>query len=70
MADQTFPPVHTTTTTVTSTNTSVRTDLRYDPMYVRTLHGTLKCVQIVSKIEEFYFKFHSYIVVLFLPAVN
>lgn len=46
MADQGFPGQHTTTTTVTATNTSVQTDIRFDPLYIRTLPGMLKCAQI------------------------
>lgn len=48
MADQTFPNAHTTSTTVTTSNTRVQTDIRYDPSYIRTLPGMLKCAQIVS----------------------
>lgn len=53
MADQTFPPVHTTTTTVTATSTSVQTNLRYDPMYIRTLPGTLKCAEVILDLLAF-----------------
>ncbi|OXA64018.1 CKLF-like MARVEL transmembrane domain-containing protein 4 [Folsomia candida] len=38
-----FPATHTTTTTTATT--SVVTDVRFDPSYVRTLPGTLKCAQ-------------------------
>lgn len=48
MADQGFPSQHTTTTTMTATSTSVQTDLRFDPLYLRTLPGMLKVAQIVS----------------------
>lgn len=41
-----FPSQHT-TTTVTS-NTSVQTNIRFDPKYVKTLPGILKCIQAVS----------------------
>lgn len=47
MADQGFPGQHT-TTTVTSSNTTVQTNLRYDPLYIRTIPGMLKIAQIVS----------------------
>lgn len=48
MADQGFPGQHTTTTTMTATSTTVQTDIRYDPLYLRTLPGMLKVAQIVS----------------------
>jgi hypothetical protein len=47
MADQGFPDQHT-TTTVTSSNTTVQTNIRYDPLYIRTIPGILKVAQIVS----------------------
>lgn len=47
MADVGFPGQHTTTTTVTS-STTVQTNIRFDPLYVRTLPGILKVVQVVS----------------------
>jgi hypothetical protein len=47
MADQGFPGQHT-TTTVTSSNTTVQTNIRYDPLYIRTIPGILKIAQIVS----------------------
>lgn len=53
MADQGFPGQHTTTTTVTS-NTTVQTNIRYDPIYIKTIPGILKIVQIVS---TFYISF-------------
>lgn len=46
MADQGFPGQH--TTTVTSSNTTVQTNIRYDPLYIRTIPGMLKIAQIVS----------------------
>uniref|UniRef100_A0A1B6KCF7 MARVEL domain-containing protein n=1 Tax=Graphocephala atropunctata TaxID=36148 RepID=A0A1B6KCF7_9HEMI len=46
MADQGFPGQHTTTTTMTATSTSVQPELRYDPLYLRTLPGMLKVAQI------------------------
>jgi len=46
MADQGFPGQHTTTTTMTATSTTVQTDIRYDPLYLRTLPGMLKVAQI------------------------
>ncbi len=42
-----FPATHTTTTTTATT--SVVTDVRFDPSYVRTLPGTLKCAQMVRQ---------------------
>lgn len=50
MADPGFPPQHTTTTTVTSSSTTVQRNIRYDPLYIRTIPGILKIAQIVSKI--------------------
>lgn len=47
MTEQGFPGQHTTTTTVTSSSTTVQTDIRYDPLYFRTVPGVLKCVEIV-----------------------
>jgi hypothetical protein len=47
MADPGFPGQHTTTTTMTS-NTTIQTNTRFDPSYIRTWHGILKCAQIVS----------------------
>jgi hypothetical protein len=47
MADQGFPDQRT-TTTVTSSNTTVQTNIRYDPLYLRTIPGMLKVAQIVS----------------------
>ncbi|KAG8330392.1 CKLF-like MARVEL transmembrane domain-containing protein 4 [Homalodisca vitripennis] len=51
MADQGFPGQHTTTTTMTATSTSVQPELRYDPLYLRTLPGMLKVAQIVSTLS-------------------
>lgn len=48
MADPGFPGQHTTTTTVTTSNTNVQTNIRYDPSYIKTIPGMLKCAQIVS----------------------
>ena len=48
MADPGFPPQHTTTTTVTSSSTTVQRNIRYDPLYIRTIPGILKVAQIVS----------------------
>jgi hypothetical protein len=53
MADQGFPDQHT-TTTVTSSNTTVQTNIRYDPLYVRTIPGMLKVAQIVSHLICFH----------------
>lgn len=47
MADPGFPGQHTTTTTVQTSNTTVRTNMHFDPLYIRTLPGILKVVQIV-----------------------
>jgi hypothetical protein len=46
MEEQGFPGQH--TTTVTSSNTTVQTNIRYDPLYIRTIPGMLKVAQIVS----------------------
>lgn len=43
------------TTTVTSTETAVNTAIRWDPNYIRTIPGILKCVCVVSRIENFMF---------------
>ncbi|KAJ3654309.1 hypothetical protein Zmor_013505 [Zophobas morio] len=64
MADPGFPGQHTTTTTVTS-NTTVQTNVRYDPIYIRTLPGILKAAQIILNllgficIEVSAFSYHS-----------
>lgn len=47
MAETGFPGQHTTTTTVTS-STTVQTNIRFDPLYVKTIPGILKVVQVVS----------------------
>lgn len=47
MAEVGFPGQHTTTTTITS-STTVQTNIRFDPLYIRTLPGILKVVQVVS----------------------
>lgn len=68
MADQTFPPVHTTRTTVTSTNTAVQTNLRYDPMYLRTTPGMLKCIQIVSiykLVFQLFVKYNDFLLIYY-----
>lgn len=52
MAEQGFPNQHTTTTTVT-TNTNVQTNIRYDPSYIRTVPGILKCAQIFFNLLGF-----------------
>lgn len=46
MAEAAFPSQHTTTTVTTST--TVQTNLRYDPLYLRTVPGILKLCQVVS----------------------
>lgn len=48
MADPGFPGQHTTTTTVQTSSTTVQTTVRFDPLYIRTLPGLLKIIQIVS----------------------
>ncbi|XP_065335309.1 CKLF-like MARVEL transmembrane domain-containing protein 4 [Cloeon dipterum] len=48
-----FPGQHTTTTRVTTSNVSVQTNLRYDPLYLRTLPGLVKVVQIVCNMIGF-----------------
>jgi len=45
-----FPATHTTTTTTSMTPES---DIRFDPTYVRTLPGTLKCAQMVLNLCGF-----------------
>lgn len=45
MTDPGFPSRQ--TTTVTS-NTTVQTNVRFDPAYIKTLPGILKCIQVVS----------------------
>ncbi|XP_060810948.1 CKLF-like MARVEL transmembrane domain-containing protein 4 [Amyelois transitella] len=52
MAEVGFPGQHTTTTTVTS-STTVQTNLRFDPLYVRTIPGILKVVQVLSSLIGF-----------------
>jgi len=52
MAEAEFPGQHTTTTTVT-TSTTVQTNLRYDPSYIKTIPGLLKCVQITLNLLGF-----------------
>uniref|UniRef100_A0A0A9W091 CKLF-like MARVEL transmembrane domain-containing protein 4 n=1 Tax=Lygus hesperus TaxID=30085 RepID=A0A0A9W091_LYGHE len=47
------PPGPTTTTTVTTSNTNVQTNIRYDPSYVKTVPGMLKCVQIILSLLVF-----------------
>lgn len=54
MADQGFPSQHTTTTTMTATNTAVQTDIRFDPVYIRTVPGMLKCAQIALNFLGFF----------------
>nr|CAD7447253.1 unnamed protein product [Timema bartmani] len=53
MAEQGFPNQHVTTTTVTASNTTVQTNLRFDPLYIRTIPGILKVVQIVLNLLGF-----------------
>ncbi|CAH1391857.1 unnamed protein product [Nezara viridula] len=53
MTEQGFPVNHTTTTTVTTSNTTVQTDIRYDPLYIRSVPGILKCVEIVLNLLVF-----------------
>lgn len=51
--DQGFPGQHTTTTTVTTTTTTTQPNIRFDPIYVRTVPGILKVVQVVSLLHYF-----------------
>ncbi|PSN34447.1 hypothetical protein C0J52_21466 [Blattella germanica] len=53
MEDPGFPAQHTTTTTVTSSNTTVQTNIRYDPLYIKTIPGMLKVAQIVVNLLGF-----------------
>jgi len=46
-----FPATHTTATT--SANTSGDASIRFDPSYVRTLPGTLKCMQMIMSLCGF-----------------
>lgn len=48
MAQQGFPGRHTTTTSVTQT--TVSPEIRFDPTYIRTIPGILKCACLVSKV--------------------
>lgn len=48
MADPGFPGQHTTTTTVQTSSTTVATTMRFDPVYIRSVPGILKIVQLVS----------------------
>ncbi|KAK9510309.1 hypothetical protein O3M35_005119 [Rhynocoris fuscipes] len=62
MAEQGFPGQHTTTTTVTTSNTNVQTNIRYDPSYIKTIPGMLKCAQLLLNILIFLsvsFSMHS-----------
>ncbi|KAJ9584931.1 hypothetical protein L9F63_020737 [Diploptera punctata] len=53
MADPGFPAQHSTTTTVTTSNTTVERNIRYDPLYIRTIPGILKIAQIVLNLLGF-----------------
>lgn len=46
MAQQGFQGRHTTTTSVTQT--TISPEIRYDPSYIRTIPGILKCACLVS----------------------
>ncbi|XP_046961627.1 CKLF-like MARVEL transmembrane domain-containing protein 4 [Vanessa cardui] len=52
MVEGGFPGQHTTTTMVTS-STTVQTNIRFDPLYVRTIPGILKVVQVVCSLVGF-----------------
>ncbi|XP_045510815.1 CKLF-like MARVEL transmembrane domain-containing protein 4 [Colias croceus] len=52
MAEAGFPGQHSTTTTVTS-STMVNTKIRFDQVYIRTVPGILKIVQIVASLIGF-----------------
>uniref|UniRef100_A0A170WWN5 Cklf-like protein marvel transmembrane domain-containing protein 4 n=1 Tax=Triatoma infestans TaxID=30076 RepID=A0A170WWN5_TRIIF len=60
MADPGFPGQHTTTTTVTTSNTNVQTNIRYDPSYIKTIPGMLKCAQIIMNLLIFLSVFFSH----------
>lgn len=60
MAEQGFPSQHTTTTTVTSSNTTVQTNIRFDPLYIRTIPGMLKIAQIFFNLLGFISMLCSY----------
>ncbi|XP_031845164.1 CKLF-like MARVEL transmembrane domain-containing protein 4 [Nomia melanderi] len=53
MMDQGFPNQHTTTTTVTTTATTTQPTIRFDPSYIRTMHGMLKVAQVVLNLLGF-----------------
>ena len=44
--------MQTTTSTVTQSSVNVNTAIRYDPLYMKTIPGILKCVCIVSKFKS------------------
>ncbi|XP_063224463.1 CKLF-like MARVEL transmembrane domain-containing protein 4 [Bacillus rossius redtenbacheri] len=52
MTEQDFPNPQV-TTTVTTSNTTVQTNIRFDPLYIRTIPGILKVVQIVLNLLGF-----------------
>lgn len=52
MADATFPPAHTTTTT-TKREALINPEIRYDPSYVRTKEGLLKIAVIIFNLVGF-----------------
>ena len=45
--DPGFPGQHT-TTTVTTTSSTYQRNIRFDPSYIRTIPGMLKCAEVVS----------------------
>ncbi|KAL5290096.1 CMTM4 family protein [Megaselia abdita] len=51
MAQQGFPGSHTTTTSVTQTTVSPQ--IRYDPTYIKTIPGILKCACLVLNLVGF-----------------
>ncbi|CAG9832858.1 unnamed protein product [Diabrotica balteata] len=54
MADPGFPGKNTTTTTVhTNSTTTVQTNVRFDPFYIRTIPGILKCAQMALNLIGF-----------------
>ncbi|CAG5048056.1 unnamed protein product [Parnassius apollo] len=52
MAEVGFPGQHTTTTTVTS-STTVQTNIRFDPLYLKTIPGILKIAQVACSLLGF-----------------
>ncbi|XP_034940041.1 CKLF-like MARVEL transmembrane domain-containing protein 4 [Chelonus insularis] len=51
--EQGFPGQHTTTTTVTTSSTTHQPNVRFDPSYIRSLPGMLKCAQMALNLLGF-----------------